>query len=170
MRIVLDVRSTLFHRLITTSGQHAVSNLIQDCFLSHDGTCTFVERRFRFPFTRSLSSNKVRANTRVRMMMMTRTALSTLEDRHPHISDFMAKQLYEPSKSPSWVVVNADFECEVWLLLFSSLGLELRFFVEYWPPNNPVRDHTWRQRGYPPIQCAAYLDINVRDSCRRGFS
>eukprot|EP00903_Cladosiphon_okamuranus_P018054 g16615.t1 len=56
---------------------------------------------------------QVRANTRVRMMVMTRTALSTLEDRHPHISDFMAKQLYEPDRSPLWVVVNADFQSEV---------------------------------------------------------
>lgn len=54
------------------------------------------------------------------MMVLTRTALSTLEDRHPHISDFMAKQLYEPNKSPLWVVVNADFQCEVWLFVFWS--------------------------------------------------
>lgn len=57
--------------------------------------------------------SKVRAMSRVRMMTLSRTALSELEDRHPHISDFMAKQLYEPNKTPLWVVVNADFQCEV---------------------------------------------------------
>ncbi|CAM9237533.1 unnamed protein product, partial [Hapterophycus canaliculatus] len=56
---------------------------------------------------------QVRAATRVRMMTLTRSAFSTLEDRHPHISDFIAKQLYEPNKTPLWVVVSADFQCEV---------------------------------------------------------
>lgn len=51
--------------------------------------------------------------SRVRMMTLSRNALSELEDRHPHISDFMAKQLYEPNKTPLWVVVSADFQCEV---------------------------------------------------------
>lgn len=47
------------------------------------------------------------------MMQLTRGAFSVLEARHPHVSNFMTKQLFDPESTPMWVVVSADFKREV---------------------------------------------------------
>ncbi|CAM9123629.1 unnamed protein product [Chrysoparadoxa australica] len=55
----------------------------------------------------------VTAKTAVQAMHFRSSSMSAIKDCHPHVSDFIIKQLYNPVDSFLWVVVSDDYAAEL---------------------------------------------------------